>query len=118
MNLNYPVMLYDGDCKFCKRWIERWAGLTEDRVIYLPYQENLAKYPQVSKEDCAKAVQFIEIDNTVYTAAEAVFRSLLYSERYAWVYGLYKKNKLFSSFAEWLYKVVAKNRDFLSKSGM
>ncbi len=113
-----PVMLYDGDCKFCKRWIQRWAHLTEERVTYLAYQDHLKEFPQVTEEDCRNAVQFIESDGTVYQAAEAVLRTFLYTKSYGWLYRWYKKSKLFASFAELLYKAVAKNRDFLSGIGL
>ena len=33
-----PILVYDGECGFCRRWIERWRVVTGDRVVYLPYQ--------------------------------------------------------------------------------
>ena len=29
-----PVLIYDGDCGFCRRWVERWRGVTGDAVEY------------------------------------------------------------------------------------
>lgn len=117
MRSKYPVMLYDGDCKFCKGWITRWAKLTENRVLYLPYQENLNEFPQVTQKDCEKSIQFIETDGKVYRTAEGVLRSLVYAKKYSWIYKLYKKSRLFSAFTEWMYSSVAKNREFLSRIG-
>ena len=43
-----PIMLYDGDCGFCKHWIEKWEKITGDYVRYKPYQNALADYPQLT----------------------------------------------------------------------
>ncbi|WP_394826955.1 lipase maturation factor family protein [Pendulispora albinea] len=34
-----PLVVYDGDCGFCKRWIARFRLRTGTAVDYLPYQE-------------------------------------------------------------------------------
>ncbi|MCB9735931.1 MAG: lipase maturation factor family protein [Deltaproteobacteria bacterium] len=32
-----PLLVYDGRCGFCRRWIPRWRQLTGDRVRYAPF---------------------------------------------------------------------------------
>lgn len=118
MRQNYPVMLYDGDCVFCKRWIVRWSRLTKDKVMYKPYQESLSDFPELSEAKCQKAVQFIEPDGTVYEAAEAVLRTLTYTKHYGWLYRLYQKSRFFASIAEYCYRWVARNRGFLTRIGL
>ena len=34
-----PLLVYDGDCGFCKLWIRRWQRTTGARVDYLPFQD-------------------------------------------------------------------------------
>src|SRR5436305_15190978 len=34
-----PTFIYDGDCSFCKLWVDRWKQLTGDRVVYESFQE-------------------------------------------------------------------------------
>jgi predicted DCC family thiol-disulfide oxidoreductase YuxK len=34
-----PLLVYDGDCGFCVYSVRYWHKLTDDRVIYRPYQE-------------------------------------------------------------------------------
>ena len=29
-----PLMIWDGECHFCRRWIERWREITRDNVDY------------------------------------------------------------------------------------
>src|SRR5262249_3829443 len=73
-----PVMIYDGDCRFCTLWIRRWQIATGDRVEYLPYQDPrvVTQFPEIACEQFEAAVQLVQPDGAVYAAAEAVFRSL------------------------------------------
>ena len=34
-----PLLIWDGDCDFCRKWVDRWRHVTRDRVDYAPYQE-------------------------------------------------------------------------------
>ncbi|HEX4621010.1 MAG TPA: hypothetical protein VH208_05515, partial [Myxococcaceae bacterium] len=34
-----PTLLFDRDCGFCKRWIERWRSQLGERVAFQPLQE-------------------------------------------------------------------------------
>lgn len=103
-------MIYDGDCEFCRRWVLRWEKVTGDCVKYRQYQEVLGKFPQLSEEDCMEAVQLVDVDGKVYSAAEAVLKSLAYNNRWEWLYVCYKKNGFFARMAERFYKWVASNR--------
>jgi predicted DCC family thiol-disulfide oxidoreductase YuxK len=33
-----PLLIFDGDCGFCRIWVEYWKRLTGDLVAYGPYQ--------------------------------------------------------------------------------
>jgi predicted DCC family thiol-disulfide oxidoreductase YuxK len=71
-----PLMIYNGDCCFCRRWIERWRRWTGERVAYAPSQEVAADFPGIPAERFRKSVVLIEPDGRVTYAAEAVARSL------------------------------------------
>ena len=43
-------MIFDGDCGFCRRWIERWKAATGDRIDYAPSQEVGARFPEIPAE--------------------------------------------------------------------
>lgn len=113
--INKPVMIFDGDCDFCRHWIDRWHKVTGSAVIYKPYQEILARYPQVTEEDCRKAVQLIIPDGRVYPAAYGVFKALDISGKSRnWLWS-YEHVPFFNKVCEWGYKIVAHNRKLFSK---
>jgi predicted DCC family thiol-disulfide oxidoreductase YuxK len=45
-----PLLIYDGECGFCRRWVDRGRSLTGDRVDYAPSQEVAAQFPQIAQE--------------------------------------------------------------------
>ena len=47
---NRPVLVYDGDCDLCRRWIARWSHVTGDRVDYVSSQETAHLFPEISPE--------------------------------------------------------------------
>src|SRR5437762_5333666 len=73
-----PLMIWDGECHFCKRWIERWREITAGEVEYVTYQEAANRFPEIPIEQFKRAVAFIEPDGKAFFAAEAVYRSLCY----------------------------------------
>lgn len=110
MELKRPVMIYDGDCEFCRRWIVRWAKITGDLVGYQPYQDGLKEFPELSEGDCERAVQLVDVDGRVYSGAEAVLKTLTYGRYWGWLYWLYQKSGLFARMVEGLYRWVARHR--------
>ena len=71
-----PLLIWDGDCHFCGLWIERWKVGTGDCVAYEKSQDVADRFPEIPREQFQKSVVLIEPDGRVYTAAEAVCRSL------------------------------------------
>jgi predicted DCC family thiol-disulfide oxidoreductase YuxK len=109
-----PLMVFDGDCHFCRHWIERWRELTRGAVEYAPSQEVGARFPELSAAEFQNAVQFIEPDGTVSSGAAAVFRSLSYRRKAAWLARMYARVPLFARATEFAYAIVAKNRQLAS----
>ena len=70
-----PVLLYDGDCGFCRRWIERWRRRTGGRVEYVAFQEGAGRFPSLPKEALREAVHWVGPDGKTASGAEAVFRA-------------------------------------------
>ena len=73
-----PVLIFDGDCSFCRFWIAWWRHRTGEAVDHEPFQNpNIPqRFPDIPRDRFAHAVQLIEVDGRVSEGAEAVFRSL------------------------------------------
>ena len=108
-------MIWDGDCHFCGRWIERWREMTEGRVDYERFQTAAEKFPEIPRDEFEKAVQFVETDGQVFRAAEAVYRSLGYSRHHHFLPWLYDHVPGVAPISEAVYSFIAAHRVFASK---
>ena len=111
-----PLMVFDGDCNFCTLWIRRWQQMTGDAVDYLPAQDPhiTAQFPEIPREQFDTAVQLIETDGSIYSGAEAVFRTLAHNPKRQWPRRFYERSVPFADLTEWAYGLVADNRTFFS----
>ncbi len=75
-----PTLLFDGDCGICRRWVAYWRMLTEERVVYRPYQEAAADFPTLAEQDLARAIFLVEPDGEIFSGAAATFRLLRMAE--------------------------------------
>ena len=107
-----PLLIFDGDCHFCRRWIERWRGLTGGTIEYAAFQEASDRFPEIPREHFEQAVHFIDADGSVYRGAEAVFRSLGRGTR-GWFW-CYENIPGFAPITETAYGFIARRRRFAS----
>ena len=105
-----PLMIWDGDCHFCKRWIERWREITAGKVEYATYQEAAAQFPEIPIEQFKRSVVFIEPDGAAFVAAEAVYRSLRYRSSRKWLAWSYDHVPGFAGISDAAYKFIARHR--------
>jgi len=109
-----PLIIWDGDCHFCRRWIERWREITRDAVDYAAFQESAERFPEIPREQFERSVICIEADGSVFFGAEAVFRSLRCRSSKKWLAWSYAHVPGFAAVSESLYKITASNRRFAS----
>ena len=105
-----PLMIWDGECHFCKRWIERWREITAGKVDYATYQEAAARFPEIPVEQFQRAVALIEPNGEAFFAAEAVYRSLGYRSSRKWLVWSYDHLPGFAAISETAYKFIARHR--------
>ncbi len=113
---NKPILVFDGDCNFCRRWIARWREMTGDLVEYHPFQDAYIteRFPEIPREQFESAVQLIEPDGRVCGGAQAVFRTLGYAPHKRWTLWAYENIFGVDAFTEFWYRVVAQNRAVFS----
>src|SRR5450756_2820848 len=111
-----PLLVFDGDCNFCRLLIRRGQQITGDMVDYLPSQDPAiaAQFPEIPREEFNTAVVLIEIDGAVYTGAEAVFRTLSLNPKYYWLLSAYQKLPGLAPVTNCAYRFVAGHRTFFS----
>ena len=109
-----PLIIWDGDCHFCRRWIERWREITRDEVDYEISQKVGDRFPEIPREQFERSVIYIETDGAVYSGAEAVFRSLRCRSSKKWLAWSYDRLPGFAPVSESLYKIISCNRRFAS----
>lgn len=67
------TLIYDGTCRFCRRWVERMRRCDRYRRLdFVPYQTpDLEARFQVSRQACATAIHLIDDDGAVFKGAAA-----------------------------------------------
>ncbi len=71
-----PLLIYDGDCGFCRTWVARWRRTVGPQVDYEQFQTAAARFPTIQRSRFRRALQLILPDGEVFEGAEAVFRTL------------------------------------------
>jgi predicted DCC family thiol-disulfide oxidoreductase YuxK len=111
-----PILIYDGECSFCRLWAYRWQRRTGDRIGYLPLQKAHARFPWISRDDLRRAVYLVMPDGTAYRGAKAVFRLLAATGRLGrLLMWLYLRVPAFARVSERCYAFVAAHRPFLHR---
>ena len=110
-----PVLLYDGTCTFCRRWIDRWRDAAGDRLDLTPAQAAADRFPEIAPEDFDRAVQLVDTAGRVSSAAGAIFRARALARRRTWLLAAYERVPGFAPAAEGVYRFVARHRPLLSR---
>lgn len=112
-----PILIWDGECGFCERYVERWKAWTGERVNYEPYQTAAVRYPHLTSEQFQRSAVLIEPDGRVSTGAQAVFRTVAHAPPFVkggvgnW---MYERIPGFAWIAERVYAFIAERRRFFS----
>jgi predicted DCC family thiol-disulfide oxidoreductase YuxK len=109
-----PLLVWDGECDFCRLWIARWRVITGSEVDYAPYQEVADRFPEIPRDEFKRAIAFIQPDGATFFAAEAVYCSLRYRSSKKWLAWAYRHVPGFAAVSELAYKFLARHRKFAS----
>jgi len=109
-----PLLIFDGDCAFCRRWVGRWRATAAEHFDIEPSQSAAARFPELAPVEFEKAVQLIGTDGHVYSAAEAVLRARALATSRSWLLAAYTRLPGFAPAAETVYRIMARHRPMLS----
>src|SRR4029453_3880397 len=105
-----PILIFDGDCGFCRRWIERWKSETGDAVHYAPSQEVAGRFPEIPAEAFRRSVQLVLPTGEVREGAEAVPRAPAEAPGRHWPLPFYRRVPGVAPICELVYRRVARHR--------
>jgi predicted DCC family thiol-disulfide oxidoreductase YuxK len=109
-----PLLIWDGECRFCQLWVERWRVVTRGAADDATFQDVADRFPEIAREQFQRSLVYIDKSGQVFFAAEAVYRSLGLRRSRRWLAWSYDHIPGFGPTSELLYNVVARNRGVAS----
>jgi predicted DCC family thiol-disulfide oxidoreductase YuxK len=72
-----PVLIYDGECGFCRLSVQRLQSTVGNRLEYVPFQDETlkARFPELSTARLDLAVHLVHQDGSVSAGAESLFQA-------------------------------------------
>jgi len=106
-----PLLVFDGECGFCRRLASKWHEKTGEQIDFAPYNEIADDIRHISIEEFKKEIKLIYPEGRVYGGAAAAFRVIKHSKSplraLSWFYSF---TRAFDPIWEWIYKIVVRNR--------
>jgi predicted DCC family thiol-disulfide oxidoreductase YuxK len=105
-----PLLVFDGECGFCRTWVDHWKELTGERIDYAPYQEAAAQFSDVTREEFAQAAQIFLPDGERRSGAHAAFTATAFGGKTLPLWA-YEHVPGFAAITEAAYRAIATHRD-------
>jgi predicted DCC family thiol-disulfide oxidoreductase YuxK len=105
-----PLLVYDGECGFCRYWVRYWQRLTGERVEYRTYQSLELPHRGIDREQFAQAIFWFDSDGPALHGAAAAFRVLATVPGHGGWDWCYRRIPGISLLAEAAYRAVAAHR--------
>ncbi|MGH9406725.1 MAG: lipase maturation factor family protein [Terriglobia bacterium] len=115
MPVSKPLLIFDGDCAFCRSSVDYWRKLTGESVDYVPFQKAAPEFPEIPLERFHRSVVLVEPSGEVSLAAEAVFRLRALVPGFGGRLWFYEHAPGFRFLSEKTYRVIAADRPFADK---
>src|SRR4051794_6981252 len=110
VELPRPVLIYDGACAFCRRWVKRWKDRTGRRVLYVPLQAPLLlPILGINRKQARRSIQIVDTCGVRYEGARAVYRALTRAPELRTVARIARLPPLIWV-SEWIYRRIAHHR--------
>lgn len=112
-----PLVLFDGECGFCRSGMERWMRVGDGKLDFATCQSGQGEAYGFPANQPLGALRLVERDGQIQSGAAAVFRmmELCGNRAGSAAWAIYKKSSLFRAVADWGYARVAERRAALSK---
>ena len=111
-----PILYWDGDCGFCRRWVERWRSTTGDAVEYRTLQGAPPEVVAAAGGQTLERIVLRRADGSLATGAAAALTSLAPHDVDArCLLAAYRRVPFFRPIAETCYRWVAEHRVLCGK---
>lgn len=110
-----PLMVFDGNCGFCKYWVIKWKKISGLGVDYKPYQEAAEQLEDIEIHHFKEAVRYISTDGKIYNGPDAAYITYYNQERAMFLHRWYNEKPWFQKLSDQVYQWVADNRNLMSK---
>lgn len=110
-----PLLIFDGDCGFCRLMVSRWREWMHGRVDDEPSQTAAPRFPEIPRENFERSIHLITPDGRVATGAGAAFETMNLCGYQRWLWWLYGRSPVFARTTEAAYGAVARNRAVFSR---
>lgn len=110
-----PVIVWDGNCGFCKYWTTRWQKITKGKLDFTPYQEAKDYFKDIDIKHFKQASRFIDTDGKIYSGPNSAYKSLSNSGLWGFLHNWYENYSLFTNLSDGLYNLIAQNRGLFFK---
>src|SRR5437763_17160498 len=104
--MDRPLLIYDGQCGFCKIWVRYWQRLTGDRVAFAPSQEVAPEFPEISSEQFKNSVWLVNPNRSLSGGACAAFELIGHIPGKSWPLWLYRNAPGFAWISEGVYRFI------------
>jgi predicted DCC family thiol-disulfide oxidoreductase YuxK len=110
-----PLVVFDGDCSFCRFWIARWKRTSGDRLDYAPYQDAAPRFPEIPVEEFRRAVGLVRPSGEVLFGAAAVVAARAEVPGRGLWSRVYRRVPGARAVMELLYRFIANHRNAASR---
>lgn len=107
------MLVWDGECSFCRYWVTRWQSITGTEVDYLPYHLAAEQFPDIEVQLFRQASRLIDTKGRVYSGPSSAYRTLYLAGKFKFLDRWYESSGLFQSLSDRLYQFVADRRNLM-----
>lgn len=110
------MLVWDGNCGFCKYWVIRWSMLSRGKVDFVPYQKAAELLPDIDVANFKEAARLVDIDGKFYDGPAAAYKSLQLAGKYPFLMRWYVRFNMFRWLSDIGYQWIADHRDFCMRA--
>ena len=110
-----PILVWDGECGFCRYWVTRWEQISEGKIIFRPYQEVAQQFRDIPLKEFKKASRLITTEGSVHSGPDSAYMSYSIANQNSPWHRWYTKNSWFTTCSDHGYNFIAKHRSSMFK---